>query len=215
MVKHLPTMRETLVWPLDWEDPLENEMAIYSSTLAWEIPWMENPGRLQSMGSQRVGHDWATSLHFKSFQSSPILWDPMDCSLPSSSVHGILQERILDRVVMPSSTDLPDPGTESTSLRLHWRVLYHQRHLWRPESQFSYTCWENEFSKLLGGSDDKESAWRAEDLSLIPGSRRSPGEGKGYPLHYSGLENSMDRGAWSMESPRVRHDWATKHIELL
>ena len=57
MVKHLPAMRETRVQPLGWEDPLEKEMATHSSTLAWEIPWMEDPGRLQSMGSQRVGHD--------------------------------------------------------------------------------------------------------------------------------------------------------------
>ena len=47
---------------LGWGDPLEKEMAPHSSTLAWKIPWTEEPGRLQSMGSQRVGHDWATSL---------------------------------------------------------------------------------------------------------------------------------------------------------
>ena len=57
MVKHLPTMRETQVQSLGWEDPLEKEMATHSSTLAWKIPWMEERGRLQSMGSQRVGHD--------------------------------------------------------------------------------------------------------------------------------------------------------------
>ena len=45
------------------EDPLEKEMAVYSSTIAWKIPWMEEPGRLQSMGSPRVRHDWATPLH--------------------------------------------------------------------------------------------------------------------------------------------------------
>ena len=56
-VKHLPTMQETRVQSLDWEDPLEKEMATHSSILAWEIPWMEEPGRLQSMGLQRVGHD--------------------------------------------------------------------------------------------------------------------------------------------------------------
>ena len=64
MVKHLPAMRETWVWSLGREDPLEKEMATHSSTLAWKIPWMEEPGRLQSMGLQRVGHDWATSLFF-------------------------------------------------------------------------------------------------------------------------------------------------------
>ena len=48
---------------LGWEGPQEKEMTIHCSTLAWKIPWMEEPDRLQSMGSQRVGHDWATSLH--------------------------------------------------------------------------------------------------------------------------------------------------------
>ena len=58
MVKHLPTMWETRVQSLGWEDLLEKEMATHSSTLAWKIPWMEEPGRLQSMGSQRVRHDF-------------------------------------------------------------------------------------------------------------------------------------------------------------
>ena len=53
MVKHLPTMWETRVQSLGWEDPLEKEMATHSSTLAWKIPWMK-PGSLQSMGFQRV-----------------------------------------------------------------------------------------------------------------------------------------------------------------
>ena len=56
-VKHLPSMQETWVRSLGWEDPLEKEMATHSSTLAWKIPWMEEPGRLQSIGSQRVGHN--------------------------------------------------------------------------------------------------------------------------------------------------------------
>ena len=53
------------VWSLDWEDPLEKEMAIHSSVLAWEIPWTEEPGRLQSMWSQRVGHDCRLSTQPK------------------------------------------------------------------------------------------------------------------------------------------------------
>ena len=56
-VKCLSTMQETRVRALEWEDPLEKEMAIHSSTIAWKIPWTEEPGRPQSMGSQRVGHD--------------------------------------------------------------------------------------------------------------------------------------------------------------
>ena len=56
-VKRLPTMRETWVLSLGWEDPLEKEMATHLSTLAWKIPWTEEPGSLHSMGSQRVGHN--------------------------------------------------------------------------------------------------------------------------------------------------------------
>ena len=57
MVKCLPAMQETQVQSLGWEDPLEKEMATHSSTIAWKSPWTEDPGRLQSMGSQRVGHN--------------------------------------------------------------------------------------------------------------------------------------------------------------
>ena len=57
MVEHLPTVQETDVRSLGWGDPLEKEMATHSSALAWKISWVEEPGRLQSMGSQRVAHD--------------------------------------------------------------------------------------------------------------------------------------------------------------
>ena len=68
-------MRETRVRSLGWEDPLEKEVATHSSTLAWRIPWKEEPGRLQSTGSQRAGHNCVTSLSFTlsylgSFQES-------------------------------------------------------------------------------------------------------------------------------------------------
>ena len=56
-VKNPPAMQGTWVQSLGWEDPLEKEMATHSGTLAWKIPWTEKPGRSQSMGSQRVGHD--------------------------------------------------------------------------------------------------------------------------------------------------------------
>ena len=56
-VKRLSTMQETWVQSLGWEGPLEKEMAIHFSTIGWKIPWTEEPGRLQSTGSQRVGHD--------------------------------------------------------------------------------------------------------------------------------------------------------------
>ena len=57
MVKNLPAVQETQILSLGQENPLEKEKATHSSILAWEIPWTEKPGRVQSMGSQRVGHD--------------------------------------------------------------------------------------------------------------------------------------------------------------
>ena len=57
MVKNLPAMQKTLVRSLHWKDPLEKEMAVHSGILAWEIPWTEEPGGLQFVGSQRVKHE--------------------------------------------------------------------------------------------------------------------------------------------------------------
>ena len=67
-LKRLPPLRETQIRSLGREDPLEMEMAAHSSILAWKIPWTEKPGRLQSTGSQWVGHDWVTSLSFLSHE---------------------------------------------------------------------------------------------------------------------------------------------------
>ena len=66
MVKNLPAMQETWIPSLGWEDPLEKGVVTPSSSLAWRIPWSEEPGGLQFMGSQRVEHDWATNtwLHY-------------------------------------------------------------------------------------------------------------------------------------------------------
>ena len=101
MVKHLVAMWKTRVWSLGQEDPLEKEMGTHSSTLAWRIPWMEEPGTLQSMGSQRVRYNWVTSFSLSHThthththcwcccsvsQSCPILCDPMDCSTPGLPV---------------------------------------------------------------------------------------------------------------------------------
>ena len=81
MVKRLPAMCETCVPSLGWEDPLEKEMATHSSTLAWKIPWTEEPVRLQSMGSLRVGlYDFTFTFHFYALEkemathSSVLAW---------------------------------------------------------------------------------------------------------------------------------------------
>ena len=69
-VKNLPEMWKAWVSSLAWEDPLEQAMVTHSSILAWRIPWTEEPGGLQSMGSQKVGHDWVT-FTFKIFNLGP------------------------------------------------------------------------------------------------------------------------------------------------
>ena len=63
MLKNLPAMQETLIWSMGWEDPLEKGMASHSSIPAWRIPWTQEPGRLPSMRSQRIRHDWVTNTH--------------------------------------------------------------------------------------------------------------------------------------------------------
>ena len=74
--------QETLVWSLGLEDPLEKAMAPHSSTLAWKIPWTEEPKRLQSMGLLRVGHDWVTWLSLFTFMQWRRKWQPTPVFLP-------------------------------------------------------------------------------------------------------------------------------------
>ena len=74
MVKNLPARQKTWIWSLGWKVPLEKGMAIHSSILAWRIPWTEKPGRLQSAGLQRVGHDWVTNTHTHLSKRSPNEW---------------------------------------------------------------------------------------------------------------------------------------------
>ena len=74
MIKNLPAVKETQVWSLGQEDPLEKGMATHSRILVWRIPRTEEPGRLKSMGWQRVGHDWATNTTTKSQDAQLTKW---------------------------------------------------------------------------------------------------------------------------------------------
>ena len=95
MVKNPPAMQETSVWSLSWEDPLGEGMATHSSIPAWRIPWTEEPGGLQSMGSQRVGHVWwlstregnGTTLQYSCLEN------PMDGGAWWATVHGLAKSR--------------------------------------------------------------------------------------------------------------------------
>ena len=115
-------MQETQVRALGWEDPLEKEMEIHSSNIAWKIPWIEEAGRLQSMGLQRVGHNWETSVQNESesevAQSCPILCDPMDCSLSGSSIHGIFQARVLEWISISFSRGSSQPRDQTQVSRI-------------------------------------------------------------------------------------------------
>ena len=91
MVKNPPAMWETWVWSLAWEDPLEEGMATCSSTLAWRIPMDREPGGLQSMELQRVGHDWAT----KHNTTCPFTWGK-HVFLRSLTVYDPIRDNIRD-----------------------------------------------------------------------------------------------------------------------
>ena len=90
MVKSLPTIWETWVQPLGWEDLLENALAVHSSILAWRIPWMEEPGRLQSMGSQSRTRlsDFTFTLRFTLDLKHYAVFKNKECTKPDSQVKG-------------------------------------------------------------------------------------------------------------------------------
>ena len=143
------------------ESPKEKAMAPHSSTPAWKIPWTEGPGRLQSMGSLRVRHDWATSLSLFTFIHWRRKWQPTPVFLPG----------------------------ESQGRGAWWAAVYGVAQSWtwlkRLSSSSSFFMAQlshpGDFPDSLAG---RESACNAGDPRLFPGMRRSPGEGIGYPLQY-------------------------------
>ena len=143
-------------------------------------------------------------VHAKLLQLYLTRCNPMDFSLPGSSVHGIFQTRILEWVVMPSSrvSSLPRDRARVSYVYLHWQV--DSLPLVPPGKYLDILVLRCEYVLLqsfCGSSDSKESACNAGELGSIPGSGRSPEEGNSFPLQYSCLENPVDRGAW----------WATVH----
>ena len=124
-------------------------------------PW-DSPGKNTGVGCHFLLQCMKVKRESEVSQSCPTLRDPIDCSPPGSSVHGIFQARVLE-----------------------WGAI-----------AFSGSYARFDLIHKPGGSDSKESACNTGDLNLSPGSRRSPGEGNGYPLQYSYMGNPMDRRAW-------------------
>ena len=166
----------------------EKAMAPHTSTLAWETPCTEEPGRLQSMGSLRVGHNWATSLSLFTFLHWRRKWQPTPVFLPGESqgrglwwaaIYGVTQSRTRLKWLSSSSSSV---------------------YMSIPNSEFTPSSFFPSFSILL------------VCILFGFGSGRSPAEQNGHPLQYSCLEHPMDRGAWWATVhgvARVRHDWAT------
>ena len=135
-VKCLSAMQEAEVWSPCWEDPLQKEMAAHSRTLAWKIPWTEEPGRLQPMGLQRVGHHWTTSLSLHIVTS-----EEKERAIP----------RARERTVQERKTDLrQNPAYLSYShLWDHygWKVVNHMKE-WdkgdyeKPNNAEVYKLWQ-------------------------------------------------------------------------
>ena len=175
-------------------------MAPHSNTLAWKIPWMYEPVRLQSMGSQRVGHDWsnlaaaAASIN-KGFKLKCISTFLCHFFPLFSSLKALIY-------LLNSQLYFLYPPTQSV---VHFFVqmrglleFFHLAHTYT----HTHTLFPTQSSLFLdldsggfpGGSDGKESACNSGDQSSVPGSERSPGEVNGNPLQYSCLETPMDRG---------------------
>ena len=122
-VKRLPAMQETRVRFLGREDPLEKEMEIHSSTLAWKIPWTEEPDRLQSMGLQRVRHDWVKKLwHYLKILYMYFLFVPL---IPPLEIHSSKNKKIFTYKIISCSVNWNHKmlGKKPHILK-HRRVVY-------------------------------------------------------------------------------------------
>ena len=144
-------------------------------------PW-DSPGKNTGVGCHFLLQCVKVKSQSEVVQLCPTLSDPMDCSPPGSSIHGIFQARVLECHCLCLLRDIC----------YVWLILAFEIMSCHLLLIAKIRCW---FSTWLGfpcGSDGKESTCNVGDLDSIPGLGRSPGEGNGYLLQYSGLENSMD-----------------------
>ena len=202
-------------------------MAPYSSTLAWKIPWMEEPGRRQSMGLHRVEHDWVTSLSLFTLMHWRRKWQPTPVFLPGESqrreawwaaVYGVAQSQTRLKWLSSSSMSISSAGEESTCNTgdkglipgsgsspgegIGYLFQYSQVSLviQTVKNLHLHASWAFLMAQMVKNLPEMPQTW-AWSLGSIPGLGRSLEGGHGNPLQYSCPENPMDRGAW----------WATVH----
>ena len=121
----LPAMRATWVWSLGRENPLEKEMATHSSTLALKIPWTEEPGRLPSIGSQRVKHDWVTSLSLSHTIRAKYTFFSVNVNLPGKE-HVTVHNKSLNKFKMIVKYKIHSPTTtELEAIKEFWETSKH------------------------------------------------------------------------------------------
>ena len=167
-------------------------MAPHSNTLAWKIPWMEEPGRLQSVGSRRVGHDWAASLSLFTFMHWRRKWQPTPVFLPENPRDGVAQS--WTQLKWLSSSIYSYRSTYMSSI-----VTTNPK----PTTDRAFLV-----SQLVRNLPAVQ-----ESLNSIPGLGRSPVEGNGKPLQYSCLEKTHGQRSlvWATAHgiARARHNLAT------
>ena len=194
-------------------------MATHSSTLAWKIPWTEDPGRLQSVRSLRVRHDWATSLSLFTFMHWRRKWQPTQAFLPRESqgrgslvgcrLWG-LTELDTTEVIWQHQQQLRSVFVSIFCCLSAFSKCFLVRLLLLPaplQWDVIYLILNFSHYSLPGSSDDKESSCNAGDPGLIPGSGRSSGGGDGNPLQYSCLGNPMGRGTRRATVHEVTKSW--------
>ena len=192
-------MRETRVRFLGQEDPLEKEMAIHASTLAWKIPWMEEPDRLQSMGLQRVRHDWTTWKRKKngSCSSHVWMWDHKESwVLKNWCFQTVVLEKTLESSLDSKEIKPVNLKRNQPWIFIHWKDGAKAPILWPPDAK----------SQLIGKDPDTGKDWRQEEK------RVTENEMVGWHHWLNGHELEQTQGdsegqlLQPMGSQRVGHD---------
>ena len=209
-VKHLPTMQDTRVQSLHWEDLLEK--AIHSSILAWKIPWTKEAGRLQFMGSQRVGHDWATSLSHS--PNNLILFEILNSDQKDVRESKHTAERTHEASgsqwsLVHTCSHCPEAGLPAPWLLYFMRKSPKVRSFDTKKASLTLHLNVYNFSRLVGagfpgGASDKEPTGQCRRhmrYKFNPWVGKSPGRRTWQPTPEFLPGNPMDRGAW----------WATIH----